>query len=1099
MKHSISAHSLKHTFSVFFIFALLFRITYGNPSGSSVVSGQAVMTGGPGQLTVSTGTDKTIIHWQDFSIGIGESTSFLQPGSDSAVLNRVTGGSASDLNGLLQSNGKVYLINPNGVVIGASGRIETASFIASTLDVSNEEFLSGGDMVFRGSSDAKVVNLGKITGSGDIILIARQVENHGTMRSSKGMVALAAGSEILIKQTGDERVFVKAGSANGSVVNTGTIEGVTAEIKAAGNVYGLAVNNSGMIRATGSATRGGRVYLTAQNGTILNTGKIEAHGPGARVEMHAPRIDQKGQVFVSGASGSVFFSGQEIIHEGRVDVTGDIAGEINIIGGMVQMSDSQLNARGPTGGVVKILGEEISMSRTQVDVSGESGDGGIILIGGNYQGDGPEKNAVNTKTDAATVLIADAGLNGNGGTIIVWADRKTEFYGKVQARGGTTAGDGGFAEVSGHHHLLFRGQADLTAQHGSQGTLLLDPTILTITGGAGDGGVDGNTVVPATIAYADALSTVYESELEAFTGASLILRAAREISVTGTFGNGDILFQPNVSVTLQTRNNSTDGSGFIDLTSSTHGTAFTLETQGTGNIVLTGGVAISANSAQVRVSKLITAGGGITLSAPNTASRIYFNNDIQSFKGVSSAGNISVSGDVLLNTAISISADSTATDGSILFSRTINSSGGARNLTLNSGSQGMTLGGVIGGTSALNDFLISSTGTSALSLSAITANSFVVGASTSIDVGGAISVTGPTAVGLTSTGAINVNNAITTTGTGGINFNNAGAATVLRANVTTEGGNMTFAGNMTVDGTVTLTTAGGNLSITGTVGSGATSGALAVVAGTGDVSLASAVSHNNAITLSGRDVTLANVTLTAGNGLTINNSRNTLLAGVSRGAGVTVNSTGNITVGGSWAGGTTASSVTLVSSAGAINLNAGTTFTASGIGNNVTLSGNTAFVNNAGAGALVMGGGARYFVYSPSPALTTQGGLAFDFEQFSSPYPTAPASAGSGFLYASAAPVVIVPGSTLSSALGGNANRSTTVLLSDVSGQLTSFSSGYDRFSRYGYWAAHIFDSPQYPFKTQILSQEGDEYRRNRYSYLEGIINESSFTVLGEN
>src|SRR5688500_2847683 len=104
-----------------------------NPTGGQVTAGAASFEGGASALTIRQASDRGIIHWQDFSIGSGESVTFLQPGASSAILNRVTGGKRSDLLGALQANGNVYLINPSGVLVGAGAVIDTNSFIASTL------------------------------------------------------------------------------------------------------------------------------------------------------------------------------------------------------------------------------------------------------------------------------------------------------------------------------------------------------------------------------------------------------------------------------------------------------------------------------------------------------------------------------------------------------------------------------------------------------------------------------------------------------------------------------------------------------------------------------------------------------------------------------------------------------------------------------------------------------------------------------------------------------------------------------------------------------------------------------------------------------
>lgn len=259
-----------------------------NPADGVVTFGGAEFFGGNGNLTIRQTTEKAIINWGDFSINRGELTEFIQPGSNAAVLNRVVGGNPSALDGALRANGKVFLINPNGILVGPSGTIDVGGLVLSTLDVSDDDFLSGRDMIFTGTSGAGVVNYGRISAiDGDVFLIGNSVANYGTIEAANGTVGLAAGSEVLISAEPNrdgERVFVRAAAGpRGStgVENAGTIEAAAIELKAHGNLYALAINNSGSLRATGANRSGGRVFLRAPGGKVSNTGTIEATVPGS--------------------------------------------------------------------------------------------------------------------------------------------------------------------------------------------------------------------------------------------------------------------------------------------------------------------------------------------------------------------------------------------------------------------------------------------------------------------------------------------------------------------------------------------------------------------------------------------------------------------------------------------------------------------------------------------------------------------------------------------------------------------------------------------------------------------------------------------------
>src|SRR5271163_3705154 len=130
-----------------------------NPTGGNVAAGSATIAGqGTGAVTINQFSNTAVINWQTFSIGSGESTSFLQPSAASAVLNRVLGGQTSIISGTLSANGQVYLINGNGIVVGPGGIVTANSFTASTRDISDADFLAG-KLHFTGGNGNGVQNL----------------------------------------------------------------------------------------------------------------------------------------------------------------------------------------------------------------------------------------------------------------------------------------------------------------------------------------------------------------------------------------------------------------------------------------------------------------------------------------------------------------------------------------------------------------------------------------------------------------------------------------------------------------------------------------------------------------------------------------------------------------------------------------------------------------------------------------------------------------------------------------------------------------------------------------------------------------------------
>jgi filamentous hemagglutinin family protein len=264
------------------------------PTGGTFVAGAGSINAGGTSLTIDQTTTRGVIDWSHFSIGSGNRVSFLN--GSGATLNRVTGSDLSVILGTLSATGSVYLINPQGIVVGPGGKVATGgSFVASTLDTCNCAFMKGLSPTFKGDSNGAVVNLGSIGSSGgDVFLIARtRVVNAGRLHAPNGVAGLAVGSDVLLSDTASgQPIFVQTGSG-GTIVNAGTIHAAQASLQAAdGNIFALAGKHT-TIRATGTATRDGHVWLVADGGTVALDGTIEARnadGSGGTVDVDARSV-----------------------------------------------------------------------------------------------------------------------------------------------------------------------------------------------------------------------------------------------------------------------------------------------------------------------------------------------------------------------------------------------------------------------------------------------------------------------------------------------------------------------------------------------------------------------------------------------------------------------------------------------------------------------------------------------------------------------------------------------------------------------------------------------------------------------------------------
>ncbi|WP_332862927.1 YDG domain-containing protein, partial [Janthinobacterium svalbardensis] len=262
-------------------------LALAGPAGGTVVAGQATINGAPGATVIKQGSQNAVINWASFNVGKGESVQFQQPNSNAVALNRVLGSDGTTILGNLSANGKVFIVNPNGVLFGQGASVNTAGLVASTLDISNSDFMAG-KYQFSGNGTGKVLNQGSISAPGGYVaLLGANVSNEGTIQARLGSVALAAGRAITLDVAGDGllNVAVNAGAVGALVNNGGLIRAdggsVVLTAQAAGDLLKTVVNNTGVIEAHTIDTRGGTIKLLGdmQSGTVNAGGTLDASAP----------------------------------------------------------------------------------------------------------------------------------------------------------------------------------------------------------------------------------------------------------------------------------------------------------------------------------------------------------------------------------------------------------------------------------------------------------------------------------------------------------------------------------------------------------------------------------------------------------------------------------------------------------------------------------------------------------------------------------------------------------------------------------------------------------------------------------------------------
>jgi filamentous hemagglutinin family protein len=465
------------------------------PQGGNVAAGSGSINQSGNNMTVNQGTQKLIVDWQSFGIAAGESVQFVQPSSSAVALNRVLGNNSSEIFGSLSANGQVFLTNPNGILFGATAQVDVGGLVASTLAISNEDFLSG-HYVFSGEDGGVIRNQGTLRArdGGVIALLAPEVRNEGLILAKAGAIGLGAGTKIRLDLASGLSLEVEESALNAVIENHHAVraEGGVVILSASAQqaLLGGMINNSGVIEAGSVTEAGGVIRLTA--GLQSLGGSINADGRnGGDIALQGNSINQFGVISANGRSGSggrIALDANAIAQTAtaRLSATGrTTGGQLHVQGRDSVLTSGTLDASGrKQGGSIELLGDTLTLASATLDASGRRG-GGTIHVGGDFKGEGERQRASSVWINPYSLLDASARRRGNGGTVVVWSDGSTAFGGTAKAKGGRRGGDGGLIEVSGLASLQFAGMGDASARRGQDGTLLLDPKNIVITEGGG--------------------------------------------------------------------------------------------------------------------------------------------------------------------------------------------------------------------------------------------------------------------------------------------------------------------------------------------------------------------------------------------------------------------------------------------------------------------------------------------------------------------------------------------------------------------------------------------------------------------------------------
>ncbi|MEM9164365.1 MAG: filamentous hemagglutinin N-terminal domain-containing protein, partial [Cyanobacteria bacterium P01_F01_bin.4] len=365
------------------------------PSAGSAATGTVItpdsaqpnvydVTGG----AVSSGDAPNLFHHlQQFNLEAGDVANFETSSDISNIINLIEDLDPSFIDGLLQVSGSdanLFVINPNGVIFGSNAQLN----LAGSLTVSTADSL-----IF----DSQSLEIGGVNGSyatfvGDPTGYVFSTPTPGAIENNANL-AVNTGESITL--------------LGGTVQSDGTLSAPEGEIAL------IAVPGEGVVRLS-------------QVNSLLSLEIDPLDTPLLANEVSLPTLLTGGQPEEALQIGEAP-NGEVTLTAGNPDLTQP--GSVVSSGGSFDVSDQN-------GGNVYFIGEQVALFGVNVDTSGLQSGGGV------YIGGIPEATDFSDSVliDRTSVIAAN-GQTGDGGTVFVWSDGQTRFYGQVDASGVTADGE----------------------------------------------------------------------------------------------------------------------------------------------------------------------------------------------------------------------------------------------------------------------------------------------------------------------------------------------------------------------------------------------------------------------------------------------------------------------------------------------------------------------------------------------------------------------------------------------------------------------------------------------------------------------------------
>lgn len=619
---------------------------YALPQGEQVVGGSANFERTSRQLTVDQQSDRLFVDWDSFNIGKKARTDFVQPASKSLAVNRVVGSSVQPTRilGRLTANGRVVVLDQNGVIFSPGSVVDVNGIVVSTGDLDPDAVMDGDKILtFDNFGSGKIVNQGTfvIEDSGLAAFVSPHVENSGTIFARLGRIEFAAGEAVTVDLYGDKLVEIAVDDELETALlkNTGRIQAEAGAIamtaRAAKGIVDNVINMNGLVQASSVQKDGGRIILSAagNNADIAVGGRLIANGKkGGEIEISGQNVKTVyGSRMMANANGNGNDGGMVSVEaadtaliDSVITVSGKKGGSVTLDAGSLLSVDGVILARGDRttgeGGEVNLTSDRSMALQATIDVFGKKGGDvniqtdvftkarGRIMAKGDYNiGEGGN---VNVHSNANVAFDARVDASGSkGGNITIESEDFMIVSGQFYAMGKTTKGNGGNVVISSDGNATVNALIDVSGKLGGD----IDISAANYLNGRGYyysrsyqvGGKGGD------IKLDSGGGLLFKGALDVYghDGGDIELTAAKYINVSGKmFAKGDIQDGKGGNVEIFSDHNGVTLNNFIDTTASKD-----------GSIKVTGKNVLSTSASLLYANRTNTDNGGkIVIEAENS-------------------------------------------------------------------------------------------------------------------------------------------------------------------------------------------------------------------------------------------------------------------------------------------------------------------------------------------------------------------------------------------------------------------------------------------------------------------------------------------------